>query len=481
MLARPARFCFLCFFLAVASHTQTPPSSAIDAVVDLTRGAPAELAADALIRLASLDQLPKKRRIELLEQAFQSAAASPVPYKKHSALARMQAPSAFLEHAYALDLDALSLRLRAVQALLLLYPQRARARFEDIPPIDLPNLTCDDFMAYNLSRYYQVLAEVAAQGFSAKEAKEEEPIKFLARYASISHPAQIAHAARMLAGNLSVPDSEFQSLVTAFAGNLSRMGGDDRSFTDAAREAGPAIAALAQTSTRRGLAPVVVLGAYREFLVSHLTAARCEEADSAGASSDPADYFNSHLRTAAVGSIDESERTASKREGKPQGLASCDSPECQNIRAQYKSLVLKDNGEAVQESDRQSTDWQIRVRDFLSALASWNDSSGVPPIQYFREKMDFYNQLIAIVPKGETSDYAVSSMSSFLIASRPSGEDQIEWYLPVIQIVGRVALNPGAYERATADLRQANDSAIALEMALELVAPHPVNEFMLLL
>jgi hypothetical protein len=480
MPAQAARVCFLCFFLTVSSHTETPFSSAIDAVVDLTRGAPAELAADALIRLAALDQLPKKRRIELLDQAFQSAAASPVPYKKHSALARIQPPSAFLEHAYALDLDALSLRLRAVHALLPLDPQKARARFEDIPPIDLPDLTCDDFMAYDVSRYYQVLAEVAAQGFTAKEAKEEEPIKFLTRYAAISYPAQIAPAARMLAGNLSVPDSAFQSLVTAFAGNLSRMGGDDRSFTDAAREAGPVIAALAQASARRGLAPVVVVVAYRQFLVSHFTAARCEELDTASASADPADYFNSHLGTTAVASIDESERTASKREGKPQGLASCDSPECQNIRAQYQSLVFKDNGEAVQESERQSTEWQIRVRDFLSALASWNDSSGLPPIQYFREKMDFYNQLIAIVPKGETSDYVFSSMLSFLISSRPSGEDQIDWYLPVIQIVGRVALNPGAYEPA-ADLRQANDSAIALEMALELVAPHPVDEFMLLL
>ncbi|HEY7388092.1 MAG TPA: hypothetical protein VH640_06260, partial [Bryobacteraceae bacterium] len=427
------------------------------------------------------DRFPKKRRIELLEQAFQSAAASPVPYKRHSALARIQAPSGFLEHAYSLDLDALSLRLRAVQALLPLDPQRARARFEDIPPIDLPNLTCDDFMAYDVSRYYQVLPDVAAQGFTAKEAREEEPIKFLTRYAAINYPAQIAPAARMLAGNLSIPDSAFQSLVTAFAGNLSRIGGDDRSFTDAAREAGPAIAALAQTSARRGLAPVVVLGAYREFLVSHLTAARCEEPDAAGSSADPADYFNSHLRTAAVGNIDDVERTPSKREGKPQGLAACDSPECQNIRAQYQSLIFKDSAQAVQESERQSIDWQIHVRDFLSALASWNDSSGMPPVQYFREKIEFYNQLIAIVPKGETLDYVFSSMLSFLIASRPSGEDQIEWYLPVIQLVGRAALNPGAFERAAADLRQANDSAIALEMALELVAPHPVNEFMLLL
>jgi hypothetical protein len=481
MQPRVARISSLCLFVAFASPSQTLSSTAIDSVVDLARGAPAELASDALIRVASLDQLPKNRRIELLDQAFQSAAASLVPYKKRLALTRNQGPSGFLDHANALDLDALSLRLRAVEALLPLDPQRARARFEEIPPLDLPDLTCDDFMAYDLSRYYRVLAAVAAQTFKLKEVREEEQLKFLARHLNINYPAQVAPAAQMLAGNLPVPDSAFQSFVTTFAGTLNHIGGDDRSFTDAARETGSAISALAQASARRGLAPVVVLGAYREFLVNHLTAARCEELDGTGSSADPADYFNLHLRTAAVGAIDDSERTASKREGKPKGLASCDSNECQDIRAQYQSLIIKGNGQAYQESERQSLDWQIRVRDFLSALASWNESSGAPPLQHFREKIDFYNQLVAIVPTSETRDYIFSSMLSFLIASRPSGEDQIEWYLPVIQLVGRIALDPRASERAAADLRQANDSAIALEMALELVAPHPVNEFMLLL
>jgi hypothetical protein len=480
----PRGACISSFLLLLVSASlgETPSSSsAIDAVIDLSRGAPAELAADALIRVASLDQLPKKQRTELMEQAFQLAGASPIPYKKHSALPRVQGPSAFFDHAYALDLDALSLRLRAVEALLALDPQRARDRFEEIPPLDLPDLACSDFMAYDLSRYYQVLAAVAAQGFTSKESKEGEPAKFLARYLALNHPAQIAPAARMLAGNLAVPDAEFQSLITAFAGTLSSMRGDDRSFTDAAREAGPAIAALAQASARRGLPAVVVLGAYREFLVNHLTGARCEELAGSSASADPAAYFNAHLSSPAVGPLEGAEQTASKREGKPEGLAACDSPECHDIRKQYENLVFHYNGLAYQEAERQSIEWQTRVRDFLTALAAWNESSGAPPLQFFREKVDFYSQLLAIVPQGETRDYVFSSMLSFVLASRPSGEEQIQWYLPVVQVVGRAALDPRAFERATADLRQANDSAIALEMALELVAPRPVSEFMPLL
>ncbi|HEY7387447.1 MAG TPA: hypothetical protein VH640_02990 [Bryobacteraceae bacterium] len=46
---------------------------------------------------------------------------------------------------------------------------------------------------------------------------------------------------------------------------------------------------------------------------------------------------------------------------------------------------------------------------------------------------------------------------------------------------GALTSEPYAGELAAADLRQANDSTIALEMALELVARRPVNEFILLL
>jgi len=58
--------------------------AAIDALLDAARAAPAEFAADAMIRIAALDQLEKARRIELLEQAFQRASGAQQPYKRHA-------------------------------------------------------------------------------------------------------------------------------------------------------------------------------------------------------------------------------------------------------------------------------------------------------------------------------------------------------------------------------------------------------------
>jgi hypothetical protein len=483
-----------CLFLCLAAWLEvpgiraasgTPP--AIEPVVDLTRAAPAELASDALIRVASLEGAPPNalampRRIELLEQAFQMAAASPAPYKRRAAVTRTEGPSGFLDRAYAQDLDALSLRLRAVAALLALDPLKARERFQEIPPLDLPQLTCDDFMIYDVSRYYEVLGQVASQTFTPKEIKDEESAKFVARYlGTIAHPAQVAPAARLLAGSLPLTDAQFQTAVTAFAGALSHISGDDRSFTYAAGEAGDAILALAGAGERRGLSSLVVAGAYREFLVNHLTAARCEDSTTPRFASDPATFFNEHLRTSALPPIGDSENSPAKRDGKAQGLTWCEDPECRSMREQYHALVFKENGGAVQDADRAGNEWQTRAGEFLSALASWNESSGESDAEYFREKVGFYTDLLTVVPNGETRDSVIDSMLAFVLASRPASEDRLQWCLPVVQLVGRVALDPIGMGRAAEGLRRANDPAVALELALELIAPRPVNEFMLLL
>jgi len=466
--------------LAAMLRGESELGSAIEPVVDLARGAPAELASDALIRLANLERLDKKRRIELLNQAFELAAGASQPYKRRAAPLHAAGPAGFLERAYAQDLDTLSLRLRAVEGLLLLDPRIARERFEEIPPRQLPALTCDDFLVYDVSRFYEVLGKVAAASFNAREVREQAPVTFLARYVGvISSPAQIAPAARLLARAV-LPNAEFQMLAAAFAGAVGSIAGDDRSFTYAGREAGAAIEDLAKLGERRALSPIVLLGAYRTFLVNHLTGARCEPLESES-DAGPAAFFNERLRIPALPAIGENELTPSKAEGKAKGLAWCESPECRAIRDQFHTLVFRADGEAVQEGERKKNPWQAGVRDFLAAIASWDQSTGASPAEHFREKIGFYGDLVAIVPNGDTREYVLRSMLAYLIQSRPGPEGLIEWNLPIVQLVGRVNLDPRGLGKVADDLRRANDPAVALEMAVERIAPRAVSEFMLLL
>jgi hypothetical protein len=456
----------------------------IQSVVDLAGSAPPEVAADALIRVAALDQLSKPRRVELLEQAFALAPAAPQPYKRRTGLARAIGPSGFLNRAYEQELDTLSLQLRAVEGLLSLAPRKAREHFTEITPLRLPQLTCDDFLVYDVDRFYTVLGRVAAETFSVKEVRDEEPTKFLAGYiATITSAAQVAPVAGLLSGG-GWKDAEFQSLVAAFAGALSRISSDDRSFFYGASTAGASIQRLADLSQRRQISPLIVLEAYRQFLVRHLAGPRCADDTQSvwtGPAAGVAAYFNEKLAAAPLPQIDMSATAPSKTEGEAKGLAWCEDPECLRMREQYRNLVFGENGQAHQSGEREQNEWQAKARDFLTAMAAWTESTGVTLVEHYREKIGLFNELLIIVPNGPTREFVLQSMLAFLIQNRLPPENRLEWLLPVSQLTGRVGLDPLGWGATADDLGRANDSVIALFMALEAIAPRPMSAVMPLL
>ena len=233
----------------------------MDALLDAARGAPAEFAADASIRMAALDQLEKARRIELLEQAFQKASGAQQPYKRHATFGRLNNSSGFLNRAYGLDLDAMSLRLRAIEALLPLDAQKARELFLKTPPPKTPPLKCDDYLIYDVGRFYETLGSIARQSFTAEEVQAGEPFRLLERFAgAITSPVEVAPVAQMLAAS-SVKDADFRALVDSFAKALGTISGDDRSFTYS-MAAGKQILALVEEAKRRQLSPLPLLEAY---------------------------------------------------------------------------------------------------------------------------------------------------------------------------------------------------------------------------
>ncbi|MFL6333971.1 MAG: hypothetical protein ACJ754_11720 [Pyrinomonadaceae bacterium] len=115
-------------------------------LIGATRSAPAELAADALIRLSeSSVALPTAEKVELLERAFDLAAGVQQPFKRSMISGNADTPSGYLSDAFELQLDALSLRCRAARAMAALDKRRARAMFDRISPkLALTPLGCED-------------------------------------------------------------------------------------------------------------------------------------------------------------------------------------------------------------------------------------------------------------------------------------------------------------------------------------------------
>jgi len=468
----------------------------IDALLDAARAAPAEFAADAMIRIAALDQLEKARRIELLEQAFRRASGAQQPYKRHATFSRPNSPSGFLNRAYGQDLDAMSLRLRAIEALLPLDAKKARDLFLDTPPPQPPPLKCDDFLIYDVARFYDTLGSIARQSFTAQEVQAGDPFRLLQRLAgAIESPVQVAPVARVLAA-ASVKDADFGALVTSFAEALGKISGDDRSFAYSLA-AGQQILALADECKRRQLSPLPLLEAYRLYLIDNLSAARC--ADDEAMLGTPSSFgfvggqaidqeaqnavafFNQTLRIAPLQPIQEEESTPSRLEGVAAGLRTCEDAECRAIAEQYRGLVFGENGTPYTPEQKRAPAWRGKVRDMLAALSRWQESAaGARPTaaDHFRMKSGAYSDLLNLVFDGPDREPVLRAILDYLKQNRFQQESRMEWFLPVNALIGRVALDPAGRGRVAEVLGKVDDPTITLYANLETVAPRTPDRIM---
>ena len=469
----------------------------LNPLIDAARAAPPEFAADALIRLAGFDSLPPSRRIELLEEAFADGARAQLPFKRHAAMARQDGPVRFLNRAFDQNLDALSLQVRAVEAALPLDTAKAREWFARIKPPVLPRLTCDDFLAYDVSSYYEALGRLAGQGFPEGERAKGGVFRFLRDYAgALSSPVQVAPLARVLAA-APVSDEDFVALVSSFGAALGKISGDDRSFTYS-RTAGREIQALAAECRRRKISPMPLLESYRLYLVMNLSAARCADDDQMDGSSSAAfglaggmaldplslDYirfFNEKLRTGPLAPIGEGESTPARLEGAATGLRGCRDEECGAISKLYQGLFLTPEGTPYQPAARSSAEWAAKLEALLKALAGWKESARETPVEQFREKADAYASLLNLAPAGRLREAVLAAEVEFLSRNPVSQTNRAEWLLPVNSLVGRMTLDPAGFGKAAAELRTSPDPVIALYARLEEAAPRRPEQILPLL
>jgi hypothetical protein len=479
-----------------APVTPNSPPAAIESgetesLIDMAQGAPGEFAADALLRIAALDQLPPARRVRLLEEAFSRAAEAQQAFKRRNAMQSVSSNAGFLERAYGQELDALSLRARAVQAMLPLDPGKARKLFSDIPPVELPLVPCGDFLVFDVDRYYDALAAVTQRAFTPKEVHDGAQYQFLLqRIATIASPAQISPAVRAILAS-GLRDADFPGAVAAFTAALRKIAGDDRSFTDYLPAADDRVLALSEECQRRRISPLPLLEAYRIYLVFNFSAARCADDDqSSGSTSsqmldarsaEAVRFFNQSIRMAPLQPIQNSETAPSARLGTASGLRSCESAECQALARQHRSLVFNATGSALPSAARDTAEWKEQLAQFLTSLADWQENTGSGAAQQFREKCALYGDLIGLLPDGPSRDLALRAMLEYLQHSRTQELSRIEWLLPVNALIGRIGLDPFSSSHVAEDLRRSTDAVIALYAQLERVAPRSAADILPLL
>jgi hypothetical protein len=481
------------FFLISLCCAAAISPSELESLVAAARALPAEFAADALIRTSATETLERSRRVELLEEAFRRAGQAEQRYPMRAAVAGLPGPVAILNKVNRQDLDGLSLEARAVAAMLPLEAAKARKLFLSIPAPRLAPRKCEDYTVYDLDGYYRVLAE-AARSFSEAEKQTGETARFLRPYSAVTAAAQVGPMALVLTES-GLNDADFASLLTAYAAALGKVQGDDRSFA-ASYMAGPAIEALAAECKRRKISPLPLLEAYRLYLVVNLSGARCADDDrvqgsmsmvsgvqavSARQAMDVAGFFNQTLRMDPLQPIQEGESTPSRMEGAVAGVRTCVDEGCTAISGQLRGLILTTNGALVPQGDRTSKDWRNRHRDLLEKMAAWKAGPGTGAAGHFREKTLLYSDLLSVSPPGEAQDAVMRAELDYLIKSRSEAANRIEWFLPLNQLLARVALDPTGFAALRAEMQKSADPVVALYARLDELAPRPADRLMLLL
>ncbi len=206
-------------------------SKEIERWLSYARLAPAELGADILLRIeSSPNVLNRELRDTLLEAAFEGGARSAEPVAKRFAEGAAESLSTFENEAFHLGTDALSLQSRAVRALVVADPRRARELWAEINFPTLKPLSCDDALVYDVSPYYEAWAAVLDSARVAPQ-RERDPLfeRFREHLLYLSSPAQIQPLARVLM-RITLSAQERQRLIDAFLAGISFCVLDSRQF-----------------------------------------------------------------------------------------------------------------------------------------------------------------------------------------------------------------------------------------------------------
>jgi hypothetical protein len=452
----------------------------VSSLVESAREVPGEFAADSLIRLAEIPGLEPSRKIEFLQQAFQRARQAQLPYRRKTALVRMQGPLSFFNKVHDQGLDSLSLLARVVSDMAPLDLRQARDLLLKISPLQIPAVSCDEFLVYDVEPFYVSLGQVA------KGLPENERFRLLQSYAGAIHsPVQVAFVAQLLA-DIELNRTDLTALVSAYAAALGKVAGDDRSFTYSRAAAG-AIEGLAAVCKRQNISPLPLLESYRFYLVTHLSGQRCADNDLMDANGlsafaafgqrpeqatlDFAAYFNDRLRVPPLQPIGEPEAKPARIEGAATGIRWCQDPECIEISEKYRGLILSPAGTPYHTDQQRSPEWTKGLTETVGLLAAWKSASREMPIEHFREKASAYGELLTLTPAGVNRDLVFQSLLEFLRQSPIRDTNRVEWFLPANALIGRIALDPAGFGKYSEALRKLDDPVISLYARLEETAP----------
>ena len=382
---------------------------------------PPDFAADILLKLSSVPLAGNtKWKRGLIEDAFLSAPYAQPPFQMLG-----DRPMS-LDAVSSIRLEALTLQTRAVDAMLSLDPQRALVMFQDIPPLKLPKLSCQEALTPDVSAYYQTAAEVFNRAFTPALRLKGDDTAFLRdRVSAIDSPSQVVPALKLV-DQLELSPPVRTGLMASFEAVLNRIDGGDREF--AASES------LLMGAAVPEMHEAAFLDTLRAYIVRQVSGPRCSDQIKAGQLPDSVTQFNK-----LISRMDSSgaryhpitaEEAAPLRDDGTYPPPVAESAHANQVRAAVH--VLQNDGPSTRE-------WTEHFFAALNLMESWHtEEEAAPEYAFFTLAVEYF-VLLRAAPSGAAQRNAAGSFQRFLEQQyAPTGNHGL-WFQEFRLLLNRVA------------------------------------------
>ncbi|MEO7658774.1 MAG: hypothetical protein ABIV48_04085 [Pyrinomonadaceae bacterium] len=395
------------------------------------RTLPFEISADILFGVLNGTKLisdPKKRR-ELIEDIFRRASEAKEPNKRKQHEGLVDTRSGYSSMAYELDLDRLSIQLRAVKLMLAIDKPKARELFSEIPQIKLERLSCKDNLGYEISDFYNVLKDIVEQTFDVEAKRRREPIYFAASYIdTMDSPSQIGPVLDFLTSVKTTPQ-EFGILLDSFSTALRKISGDPRSFASSLKYANVTNGirfGLLGKIREKGWQPNELLKTYRNYLTKHLSAVQCGDSVMTGIEEKPHPLI-AFANTLFESPLNEDEIKPEKIEPGAKIFVYWKSSKAAKLLTNIKKLRFGNTMTALTSAERADQAWQQSLLKFLEQMDEWKPDDEETETDYLHQRCVLYDGLLDLTPSGAMRAVVLQDYALFLRDSNMQKESPVQW------------------------------------------------------
>jgi|GEM_PF-2139838 len=410
----------------------------IENFITRANGQPVEIAADILFVLLAKDLVKDRNRKEVIvEDIFRRASEAVEPYKMSQREGLTDTRSGFRSMAFDLDLDRLSIQLRAVKLMLGINKLKARGLFQEISPLKLKALSCEENLDYEISEYYRILRNVVEETFDAESIERQEHIYFAAEHiASLDSPAQIRPMIDFIT-SLKITSQQFNDHVDRLALSLRKVSVQPRSFAYSLKYGGVTerlkSTLLPRIEQKKG-SPETISKAYRSYLLKHLSATQCADDLMTGQAEKPHPLI-ARANTLFTVPLDEDEIKPEKIEPGVKVFQYWSSPKSGRLLMEIKKLrfgTSKTELSVVQKSDQQ---WHGSLLRFLDEMNNWRSDDEANESDYINQKSVLYQTLLEIVPPDAVMRETVLREYAIFLRDSPTQKEIPSQWLHSVKIL----------------------------------------------